>query len=1331
MLNVVGIRPGPGSIEPAGIHLRWAFASELGFPAGAFSLYRRDAKAKTLDTAPLDRVTLNTPVSAGADLNGVRFAFPAGGSLLGGGQNGLQTSPRAPSLRVELRFAEPVARVSLQITNPGALVVRAFAGDRLMVQAAVAAAAGLVSVDLEWPGLTVIEVPLDFDRLRQLSFSTVTRVCRGDDLAWGVPRMTLNPLANATEAAARFELGLRNRYAATVQDAVARYQAGAGALIDWLTQLRTPASPPFDEAGVPPHRLTFAEQPQQTLSRLRPLPVLLAAALDPNVARLLGLYWVDRDGIAGGPSPGTAYDYKVEAAWGTETHCGLALRIGAQPAERPVVRGPVVARQARGFDWAGRVPRARVALRWARPASAGLGSPSPIKAMLYDVARVEVGTGGTGPIARPLTADAPVMVPSQSWQLPDASMFREANLPLGKVRYSVTAIDLFGQTGPGLDSNDLELVDRDGPPPPVRVRAELEPGGRSAIVDLEYGYLERQQAPDAKVARCYARADTLVESRAVRVDPIDATREPDGRWRHGLRVREPNGAALPAGALELAGDRRYHVLRITHDAARRRGIDRRRRFPIDRVGAGGRVEVLTREPLIEAGRGTLVSDPKARHLWQRRGSDVKLENPVRAKYDTNAATLTAKVVAARDLGERVSPLAQLPPDRRPPDARAGAAREILLDLALLDADIFKGGTAQVGGQTEAVLYQTAGGQKGEERACVAVPPTLPVAPGQTITLTLSPDQMPRYRVVELVGTWPARTPLDRFGEAAFLMKEGAGPLGARIGRIASGIVIAAGHISLLVDASEPVEWWDTLPQGTGCELSFPYRIEVAISSGSLDLTAAPGAPTRSAFFAVSAEDDRANEGTLSLPVIVVAVRQAPQGAPSAPYACAGTAADAEGFATLPDARGNATLCLKWDVGSVAAADGLTWEVARALDATIVAVHRREWSAGRADAAPATMGAVTAGTVSQITAGPPGLFRARLRTPGAAPPVGTIKGARFKQGARCWTVTSAAAVDAKTLELLVRPEAPGGAAPGAGSVSLEHIPDYTGVLDSDASLRARAASLPDAFAVVTGATVAAREYRDQMPGTGRNRFFYRVRAVDAAQQRSAWSPVSAPMRLVDSTAPDSPTVFQAMGGERRATLRWYRDTDSRVVRYRVHRARSAADLSAPFGLTVFAEVGAGTGAEVVWIDEPLEGTLGAERYFYRVTAVKQVRRGLAAGDVLEIASLPSETVGGSVVDTSLPPPAIWVGAAWEEAPGVPPAVRLEWQSTGVAFVFERNDRRGPLWQRVELSVTAAADGWVARDTTAEPTRAYGYRVAAVNRFGRQSAERPAIVISALR
>jgi hypothetical protein len=1319
LLSVVGIRPASGSIGPDGIHLRWAFSAELGFPSGPFRLFRREALAKPIVTWKLDQVAPNTPVGDGAVLDGIRLRFPVGGGLVGTGIDGLRASPRAPGLRVELRFAKPVARVSLRLANPGALVVRAFAGERLVLQTAVAAATGEVSADLEWPGITVVELPLDFDRLSRLAFSTVAQVCRGDDVAWDPPRVALTPVAQESEVAPRFEPGLHNRYVASPQDAVARYGAGAPALIDWLASLRAPASPPFVDAGVPPHRLELAGDPRSPVPRLRPLPLLLAAATDPNIARLLGLYWVDRDDAVGGPQLDRAYDYKAEADWNGETQCGLALRIGAQAAERPVVRGPVTARQGRGFDWAGRVPRARVAVRWRRPPA--IVSATPVQAVLYDVARIN------GTSLRPLTADTPVMVPTASFGQRDAWMFRERNVALGRVRYSVSAIDLFGQTGPGVESSDLELVDREAPPPPVRVRAELAPGGRAATIEFEYGYLQRQQAPDTSSARCYARRDSLLETRPVAAAAVDVLADGERRWRHLLRVSDPLGAPLPAAALQDGGRLLYQALRITHDAGGRRALHRRRRLVIDAVRADGHVEIVSSEPQVHGGHGELVSDPKAPHLWQRLSPEVQLREPVRATYERQTPSLTARIVAVRDLPERTSPLTQLPPERRPPDAYAPAVRELALDVALLDADIFRDGTVEIAGHSATVLSQPAGGFAGQGHASVAVPATVAAVPGQTVQLRPSSSLARRYVTVELEGDWPAALPRDRGGEIAFLMKDAAGPLGARLGRVASAVTATAGRLSMLVDANETV--WDELLAGIACELSCPYHVAVALDS--IDLTPEPGKASRSLFLAVTAEDDRANESSLSSPALVVAVRPAPHGVPGTPHACSGTSADAEGFASRPDGRGNATLCLTWEAGGLTPLDGLTWEVARALDATICAVHRREWSAGRVDAAaPVGQGPIISGALSQIVDAGNGLLRARFATIGPAPGLALVKGARLQQATRYWTVTSASATGAGAVDVLLRPAGPGDPAPAAGTVSLEGVPDYTAALGDDAALRGLAASLPDAFAIVTGAPIPAREYRDVLPGTGRNRFFYRVRAVDAAQQRSVWSPVSPPMRLVDTTAPATPTITQAVGGERRATLRWPRDPDARVERYRIHRARSQEDLAAPFGLPVSAEALAGTGAEVTWVDEPLEGTLGDERFFYRVTAVKRVRHGSGAADVFEIASLPSDVVALQVLDTSRPPPVVPVVAGWDQTAGEPPSIRLEWQSGDVAFVVERNYSSGVLWQRLDLPVASTGAGWGARDTTADTARSYGYRITAVNRFGRESVERPVVRVEPL-
>ncbi|WP_426120745.1 hypothetical protein [Kocuria sp. LHG3120] len=1324
MLSLVGIRPEPGSIGPAGIHLRWAFTVELGFPVGPFRLYRRNSQSKPIVTAMLDRIPPDTPLPDGAVLDGIHFAFPAGGGLYGTDAGDLQPSLRSPSLRVELRFTEPVARVLLSLQNPGAVVVRAFGGARLVLQRPIADTDGVISVDLKWPGITHIELPLDFGRLRQLSYSTVKQVCRGEDLSWQHPRATLAPVVHESEVAQRFEPGLHNRYVTSPPNAVTRYGGReASALVDWLAGLRFPVSPPFVDADVPPHRLELEGDPQSPVSRLRPLPMLLAASLDPNIARLLGLYWVDRDDSAGGPQPGRAYDYKVEAGWNGQVQCGLALEVGMQAAERPQVRGPVIARQGRGFDWEGRVPRARVAIRWGRP-SAMVGV-TPTQAVLYDVARID------GVSRQPLTAEAPVMVPAASFGQADGWIFREPNVPLGHVRYSVSAIDLFGQTGPGLESGDVELVDLEPPPPPVRIRAELVPGGRAVTIEFEYGYVQRRRAPDARLLRCHARRDSRVETRLVAVEAVGVVADGERRWRHLLRLSDSLGAPLSADALRQGDLLRYQVLRVTHDAdGRRRSLQGRQRLVIDAVRADGLVEVVSTESLVHEGRGELVSDPKAPHLWHRLPPEVKLRQPVSATYEGLASSLTARIVAVHDHTESVSRLAQLPLDRQPPDLQVPAMRELLLDVALIDADIFRDGTAEIGGRIDTVFYQTAGGLAGQGPASIIVPTTMPAVSGQTVSLRPSSSLSRRYIVVDLRGEWPAGLPHDRGGEIAFPIEDSGSQVRARLGRILSGVTARTGRLSMLVEASETLS--DELVAGMECELSSTYQTTVQLDS--INLTPEPGKASCSLVLAITAEDDRGNESSLSLPALVVAMRPAPQGVPSVPHVCGGTSADAEGYASRPDARGDATLCITWNTGNLKPHEGLNWEVGRALDATILAVHQREWSSGRLDASPpVAQGLIIFGELSQITDAGNGLFVARWAPTGSAPDIAQVKGARLQQASRCWTITSAAAASAavaQALDVMLRPTMLGDPAPTAGTVSFETRPDYTAVLGNGAALRALAATLPDAFAIVTGAALPTMEYRDVLPGTGRNSFFYRVRAVDAAQQRSEWSPVSAPMRLVDTTPPAIPIVTRTVGGERRATLSWSHNPDAGVEQYLVHRARNQADLAAPFGLPVIADIRVRSGVEVTWVDEPLEGTLRDERYFYRVTAVKRVRHGIAPDDVYKITSLPSQTIGVTVLDTSIPAPVDWLSAAWVQPAQGSPFVRLQWDSSEAVFTIERNNRQITTWERIDVPVNPSAGSFLALDYTANPTLVYGYRVRAWNRYGRQSEHRSEISVSPL-
>ena len=79
-----------------------------------------------------------------------------------------------------------------------------------------------------------------------------------------------------------------------------------------------------------------------------------------------------------------------------------------------------------------------------------------------------------------------------------------------------------------------------------------------------------------------------------------------------------------------------------------------------------------------------------------------------------------------------------------------------------------------------------------------------------------------------------------------------------------------------------------------------------------------------------------------------------------------------------------------------------------------------------------------------------------------------------------------------------------------------------------------------------------EFLDEVPGKGSSRYFYRVRAVDAAGNASEWSDVSAPFHVVDTTPPEAVRQLQVFPGDRTATLVWAVPADRRIQKFKIYR-----------------------------------------------------------------------------------------------------------------------------------------------------------------------------------
>jgi hypothetical protein len=147
---------------------------------------------------------------------------------------------------------------------------------------------------------------------------------------------------------------------------------------------------------------------------------------------------------------------------------------------------------------------------------------------------------------------------------------------------------------------------------------------------------------------------------------------------------------------------------------------------------------------------------------------------------------------------------------------------------------------------------------------------------------------------------------------------------------------------------------------------------------------------------------------------------------------------------------------------------------------------------------------------------------------------------------------------------------------------------------DPALLALADQHPDAFtrletrdaagAPLTG-TGGALSYTDVLPGTGRNRFVYKVQAVDKASNRS---PLSAGLvvRLIDVVPPRAPVLTRVYGGDRQILLSWAKNREPDLALYRLYRTEDgagAADVRTMALVTAFVLDGAGATAADLAVD----------------------------------------------------------------------------------------------------------------------------------------------------
>ncbi len=296
-----------------------------------------------------------------------------------------------------------------------------------------------------------------------------------------------------------------------------------------------------------------------------------------------------------------------------------------------------------------------------------------------------------------------------------------------------------------------------------------------------------------------------------------------------------------------------------------------------------------------------------------------------------------------------------------------------------------------------------------------------------------------------------------------------------------------------------------------------------------------------------------------------------------------------------------------------------------------------------------------------------------------------------------------------------------------------LADHRALTDDEQRLQLQQLALDptniEAFRLVTAVPIPGlggpTRHRDALPGSIRNRFVYRVRAVDRAGNLAPWPPASSATCVVVDLpgVPPAPpawaeVAFPAAGG---VALRWVPNAASGLRGYRLYRADDAGEAEDVRSMTpLFAtpqDEGGGsvtgvvvtrdaTGA-VTSVTELATGDRRPGRLVQHVDTTaapgRPIYYRLVAEDAGGHRSPASERLVVQLPKTQPPAP-----PAWAPPVLVPGSVALSWTAAEAdlqCLVLRRTD--GMLWR--PLAPWAATGDYAFTDTSVVAATAYEYRV----------------------
>ncbi|HEY3384744.1 MAG TPA: hypothetical protein VGK32_23530 [Vicinamibacterales bacterium] len=1291
---------------PDGIHLRWSFDRTAGFPWYGYYLFRRShnaadrqARHPALESLAIQPGATNVVTSDGefssdsslAVVNYTAPGVPAARGLDLSGRTYLRFAPSELVSRV-------VVRVGLRTTiaPPSAIVLSAWAQDPskggipIVTANSAGPANSVVEASVEADGIVAIQITTGDGVLVQLSFVPMSD---GALVGWKeVPGISypftlplshpdypaspgpVNLSAAEAQGLARVEYGLPTAWAGT------RFQ-------DLHTQLVTlvqggPTGPSMASKSV--SILTPPAQP--AVPTYYPLDLVLVGALNPALAQIVGVYWIDQ-AKASGQDPmfaTTVYDYMLVAAhqqslgttaadalrWlrlnglSTVDSCVISNKSLLTPAPQLV---PPTGSECYALPSGGLLPidaglshRNHVGLRWDLKGP-GQRAIDP-RAVMYHVWRTDLGTAdqpATPGTYTPLTAQSPVVIvapdapaqlpaPPPDWP-PDPLLYFDLRLADGWYGYTVSGVDLFGRHS----AASAPAPWRQWSPAPIPAPWYFkQPAAADMVVHpTAIQLLDRSLPPPPTGIQALALDDadpTLVK------DAAYAT------WRATIV-----GAAW-FQALTSDGQRTFTGLRVrwlwTH--AHMRQAPDVQEFRI--YFQSGQVDVL-QGTVVAVTAATATESDLVTDIAGNRPADTFAGASIRVGLDAFKIESTQAGSPLRLRVTNIGPLRDVAPQSNKSCSIAIPEGHVeFVDytdptaweerFAIVPYADSRGVAVQIpAADALGVLLDGVGAAVAGTRVSLDGLPDLSGLAGVGEQLVLDADTNRTNRTYLIVAVDDTNKQVEVDGSP-----NTAGALSAW------RIVYPLRSYDVLLPLATDAEH-------SGISLATPLARPVAY--GQVSVSAADQKSyARDARTTGRLANRNGNESPVGNKATVFRVRREPPPAPTLPPADSDVL-----LATRADYLAHSFFTFRW----LPIANTQT-DVFRALDESVFDADWEKPVAERLQLDP-VQNSLHRALFPGASAEP---RWDDVKCQAVADELNAITGMKAAGATRAAALAAYRALSNDAQRVLAG--LPGNER-AFSQITIRPL-DSTDPAVSDR----RGPDSPDGYT----ANPALRAFEDTLDGRSSSRYFYRAGSVDAAHNRSAQlSPSTPPVACPDVTAPLTPSITKAIGGDRHITLQWASNRERDLAEYRVYRSdteHDARDIRLMTSVGIVSPVTGGPAAqpaEMIWTDTPVAG---GKNFYYRVVAA----------DTSGNASEASASLLARAYDDERPDPPQW-GATTT----VGNDVRLTFVLADPTHrpLVQRCDADAylPAWNNLTSWLPAGTGEWT--DSTRVPGRDYLYRV----------------------